>query len=107
MREPRDRKIGEHTYTVTPAPARRALRVLPLISRGVFNLSGDEVVLLGQTLLDGLCLVDNTAQLWPMFDAHFAGDMDGMLELLGFAIEVSTGFNRAADGKEKASPSEA
>lgn len=100
MREAQEKVIGGKTYSITPAPARRAMRVLPLIGKGVFNLSGDESDTLARALLEGLSRVDG-AELWPIFDGHFAGDMPALLEVLSFAIEVSTGFKPAADGIEK------
>lgn len=99
MREPQTKEIGGHTYTVTPAPARRALAALPLI--------GDDTkyTQLAELLLKDLARVDN-ADLWPMVDSHFAGDLGAFLDLLSFAVSVSTGFKPAADGAKAESPSE-
>jgi hypothetical protein len=95
MREPQTKEIGGRQYSVTPAPARRALAALPLI--------GDDTkyTQLAELLLKDLSRVDN-ADLWPMVDTHFAGDLESFLGLLSFAVEVSTGFKRAADGTAKA-----
>jgi hypothetical protein len=99
MRDPQTKEIGGKLYTVTPAPARRALAALPLI--------GDEgkYGALAELLLKDLARVDG-ADLWPMIDAHFSGDLGGLLALLSFAVEVSTGFKPAADGTKAESPSE-
>lgn len=96
MLEAKDKKIGEHTYTVTPAPARRALKALPLIGKP------ESVSDVCRLLLEDLSFVDGKP-LWPQFDTHFQGNMARALELLEFAIELQ-GFSPAADGdKQKAS----
>lgn len=94
MREPQTKEIGGHTYTITPAPARRALNALTLIG------NGDRIVDLCRLLLEDLSQVDGKA-LWPQFDAFFAGDVNAAMELLNFAIAVQ-GFSRAAGGDEGA-----
>jgi hypothetical protein len=102
MREPQEKVIGGKTYSVTPLPAMRALRLWPLVARGFFGvdiakggadaipltrLTADEVEKLARELLS-MARVDGV-ELLPQIDMVLQGDIPAMMDLLSFAVNAS------------------
>lgn len=87
MREPQEKVIGGHTYQITPLPAMRALRLMPLMTKGVGAMTPDEIEkyareLLATTRVDG-------KELLPIIDLQLQGEMTVLMDILGFAVEVN------------------
>ena len=106
MRDPQNKTIGGKTYTVTPLPAMRALRLMPLVAKGIGNMTPDELERFARELLS-MARVDGREML-KTFDIDMQGEMPALMELLAFATSVNYDPSNAAElasGPAAGSPS--
>lgn len=104
MREPQEKIIDGRLYSVTPLPAMRALRLVPLALKGIGKMSPDEIEAFARAILS-MARVDSK-ELMPTFDLEMQGAMSALVELLTFAIEVNFGgFSDAAPAATAAAES--
>jgi hypothetical protein len=106
MREPQSKEIGGKTYTVTPLPAMKALRMAPLAMKGLMNMTPDEIQQFARENLS-MAKVDGKELFGshPIFDLELQGQVDTIFSLLTFAIEINRYldfFATAAEEKKAA-----
>lgn len=110
MREPQEKEIEGHRYQVTPLPAMKALKLLPLIAKVgsgpemFVGLSEEEIERLARAMFS--MVRRDGKELLPTFDRDLQGDMLTALALLGFCIAVNYGsfFDGALAPSEEGAP---